>query len=68
MSRAGLVPLLELAERTGLSHLLDEHVRFVDERVKSRAAHATPKLTSIIAAMAAGRTASTTWTSSAAAG
>ena len=35
VSHAGLVPLLELAERTGLSRLLAEHVRFVDERVKS---------------------------------
>jgi len=54
VSQAGLVPLLELAEQTGLSRLLDEHVRFVDERVKSGAANATPKLTSIIAGMAAG--------------
>jgi hypothetical protein len=54
VSHAGLVPLLELAERAGLSRLLDEHVRFADERVKSGAANATPKLTSIIAGMAAG--------------
>jgi hypothetical protein len=54
VSCAGLVPLLELAEQAGLSRLLDEHVRFVDERVKSGAANATPKLTSIIAGMAAG--------------
>jgi hypothetical protein len=54
VSHAGLVPLLELAEQTGLSQLLDEHVRFADERVKSGAANATPKLMSIIAGMAAG--------------
>lgn len=54
VSHAGLVPLLELAEQTGLSQLLDEHVRFVDERVQSGAANPTPKLTSIIAGMAAG--------------
>ncbi len=54
VSHAGLVPLLELAERAGLSRLLDEHVRFTSERVKSGAANATPKLTSIIAGMAAG--------------
>jgi hypothetical protein len=54
VSHAGLVPVLELAERAGLSRLLDEHVRFVDERVKSGAANPTPKLTSIIAGMAAG--------------
>ena len=54
VSHAGLVPLLELAEQAGLSRLLDEHVRFVDERVKSGAANPTPKLTSIIGGMAAG--------------
>jgi hypothetical protein len=54
VSHAGLVPVLELAEQAGLSQLLDEHVRFVDERVKSGAANPTPKLTSIIAGMAAG--------------
>jgi hypothetical protein len=54
VSHAGLLPVLELAERAGLSALLDEHVRFVDERVKSGAANPTPKLTSIIAGMAAG--------------
>jgi hypothetical protein len=54
VSHAGLVPVMELAERAGLSKLLDEHVRFVDERVQSGAANSTPKLTSIIAGMAAG--------------
>jgi hypothetical protein len=54
LSHAGLVPLLELAEQAGLSSLLDEHVRFACERVKSGAANSTPKLTSIIAGMAAG--------------
>jgi hypothetical protein len=54
VSHAGLVPVLELAEQAGLSDLLDEHVHFADERVKSGAANPTPKLTSIIAGMAAG--------------
>jgi hypothetical protein len=54
VSHAGLVPLLELAERAGLSRLLDEHVRFACERVRCGAANPTPKLTSIIAGMAAG--------------
>jgi hypothetical protein len=54
VSHAGLVPLLELAEQAGLSRLLDEHVRFACERVKSGPANPTPKLTSIIAGMAAG--------------
>ena len=54
VSHAGLVPLVELAEQAGLSRLLDEHVRFGSERVKSGAANPTPKLTGIIAGMAAG--------------
>ncbi|GAB3809485.1 hypothetical protein GCM10027605_44790 [Micromonospora zhanjiangensis] len=54
VSHAGLVPLMELAEQAGLSRLLDEHVRFGCERVKSGAANSTPKLTSIIAGMACG--------------
>jgi Transposase DDE domain group 1 len=54
VSHAGLVPLLELAEQAGLSQLLDEHVGFTCERVRSGAANSTPKLTSIIAGMAAG--------------
>ena len=54
VSHAGLVPVLELAEQAGLSRLLDEHVRFVCERVKSGAANPTGKLTAIIAGMAAG--------------
>jgi Transposase DDE domain group 1 len=54
VSHAGLVPLMELAKQVGLSGLLDEHVRFTSERVKSGAANPTPKLTSIIAGMAAG--------------
>jgi hypothetical protein len=54
VSHAGLVPLLELAEQAGLSQLLDQHVRFACERIKSGAANATAKLTSIIAGMACG--------------
>ena len=54
VSHAGLVPLLELGEQAGLSRLLEEHVRFTSERVKSGAANSTPKLTAIIAGMAAG--------------
>ena len=54
VSHAGLVPLLALAERAGLSRLLDQHVRFGCERIKSGAANASAKLTSIIAGMACG--------------
>ncbi len=54
ISAAGLVPVLALAEQAGLRDLLDAHVRFGSERVRSGAANPTPKLTSIIAGMAAG--------------
>ena len=54
VSHAGLVAVMELAEQAGLSALLDAHVRFTSERVRSGAANPTPKLTSIIAGMAAG--------------
>jgi hypothetical protein len=54
VSHAGLVPLMELAEQAGLSRLLEDNVRFSSERVKSGAANPTPKLTSIVAGMAAG--------------
>jgi hypothetical protein len=54
VSHAGLVPVLELAEQAGLSRLLDEHVRFVSERVRSGAANPTLKLTAIVAGMVAG--------------
>lgn len=54
VSGAGLVPVMELGEQAGLSQLLNEHVLFTSERIKSGAANSTPKLTSIIAGMAAG--------------
>lgn len=54
VSGAGLVPVLELAEQTGLSELLDDHVRFTSEVVRSGAANPTPKLTSIIGGLLGG--------------
>ena len=54
VSSAGLVPVLELAEQAGLSELLDTHVVFTDERVRSGAANPVPKLSSIIGGMLAG--------------
>jgi len=54
VSAAGLVPVLELAEQTGLSRLIDEHVELPSTRVKSGAVNPAGKLTSIIAAMACG--------------
>jgi Transposase DDE domain group 1 len=54
VSAAGLVPVLELAEQTGLSELIDEHVELPSTRVRSGAVNPAGKLTSIIAAMACG--------------
>src|SRR6201993_4687687 len=54
VSAAGLVPVLELAEQTGLSRLIDEHVDLPSTRVKSGAVNPAGKLTSIVAAMACG--------------
>jgi Transposase DDE domain group 1 len=53
VSCAGLVPLMALAEETGLSNLLDEHLVFTSEVIRSGAANPTPKASSIIAGMAA---------------
>jgi hypothetical protein len=54
VSSAGLVPVMDLAEQTGLPGLFEEHVVFRSERIRSGAASPGPKLTSIIAGMAAG--------------
>jgi hypothetical protein len=54
VSHAGLVPLMELADQAGLRQLLNEHVKFTSERVKSGAANPTSKLLSIIAGMLTG--------------
>ncbi|MFZ0832653.1 MAG: IS1380 family transposase, partial [Mycobacterium sp.] len=54
VSAAGLVPMLELAEQSGLSRLIDEHVDLPSTRVKSGAVNPAGKLTAIVAAMACG--------------
>ena len=54
VSAAGLVPVLELAEQTGLSELIDKHVDLPSTRVGSGAVNPAGKLTSIIAAMLCG--------------
>src|SRR6201990_1966904 len=54
VSAAGLVPVLELAEQTGLSRLIDEYVVLPSTRVKAGAVNPAGKLTSIVAAMACG--------------
>ena len=54
MSCAGLVPVMALAERSGLSALIEQRVRFKTSTVKSAGVNPAGKLTSIIAGMAAG--------------
>lgn len=54
VSSAGLVPVLELAEQTGLSRLIGEHVDLPSTRVRSGAVNPAGKLTSIIAGMMSG--------------
>jgi hypothetical protein len=54
VSCAGLVPVMGLAEQTGLSALIAGRVRFHASRVRSAGANPAGKLTSIIAGMAAG--------------
>ena len=54
VSAAGLLPVLELAEQTGLSRLIGEHVDLPSTRVKSGAVNPVGKLTSIIAGMMCG--------------
>ncbi len=54
VSFAGLVPVMGLAERAGLSELISAKVAIKQSRVKSAAVNPAGKLTSIIAGMAAG--------------
>ena len=54
VSLAGLVPVMRLAEQTGLGQLLSEKVRIIEPRIKSGSANPTPKLTTLIAGMCAG--------------
>ena len=49
VSCAGLVPVMTLADQTGLSQLLADKIRFTCERIRSAAAHPSPKLTTLIA-------------------
>ena len=54
VSAGGLVPVLELAEQTGLSRLIGEHVDLPSTRVASGAVNPAGKLTTIIAGMMCG--------------
>jgi hypothetical protein len=54
VSCAGLVPVMTLAEQTGLSRLFDQKVRISVPRIKSGAANPAPKLATMVAGMCAG--------------
>ena len=54
VSAGGLVPVLELAEQTGLSRLIGEHVELPSTQVRSGAVNPAGKLTTIIAGMMCG--------------
>ena len=54
VSLAGLVPVMQLAEQTGLARLVSEKVLIAEPRIKSGSANPAPKLTTLIAGMCAG--------------
>jgi hypothetical protein len=54
VSCAGLVPVMRLAEQTGLAELLSEKVRIDVPSIKSGSANPAPKLATLIAGMCAG--------------
>lgn len=54
VSCAGLVPVMALAERTGLSALVKGTVAVKTTSVKSAGVHPAGKITSIVAGMATG--------------
>lgn len=54
VSLAGLVPVMRLAEQTGLAHLLSEKVHIAVPKIKSGSVNPAPKLTTLIAGMCAG--------------
>ena len=54
VSCAGLVPVMRLAEQTGLGQLLADKVHIKVARIKSGAANPAPKLATLVAGMCAG--------------
>ena len=54
VSDAGLVPLLGLAEQTGLAEIIAGKVSITAPRIKSGAANPAPKLLTVVAGMCAG--------------
>ena len=54
VSCAGLVPVMTLAEQTGLIELLDSKIHIAEPKVPSGSANPAPKLATVIAGMCAG--------------
>lgn len=54
VSCAGLVPVMALAEQTGLPALLADKVHIAEPKIKSGSANPAPKLATLIAGMCAG--------------
>jgi hypothetical protein len=54
VSDAGLVPLVGLAEQTGLAEIIAGKVSITTPRIKSGSANPAPKLLTVIAGMCAG--------------
>lgn len=54
VSYGGLVPVMTLAEQTGLPQLLAEKITITTSKIKSGAANPAPKLATLIAGMCAG--------------
>ena len=54
VSCAGLVPVMTLAEQTGLIELLDNKVHIAEPKIASGSANPAPKLATVIAGMCAG--------------
>ena len=54
VSCAGLVPVMTLAEQTGLIELLDSRIHITEPKIASGSANPAPKLATVIAGMCAG--------------
>ena len=54
VSCAGLVPVMTLAEQSGLTRLLDTKIHIASPRIKSGSANPAPKLVTLIAGMCTG--------------
>jgi hypothetical protein len=54
VSSAGLVPVMRLAQQTGLLTLLEEKVQILAPRIKSGSANPAPKLATVVAGMVVG--------------